>query len=101
MSARATVAHLSKAQQVAQELLARMADSPVENDRTFATEAELLQEVPAVAEVEWLFGKPAEASPVTQQRGGLYWLDHQRRGTVAWLRRTMRRTASTLAAATF
>lgn len=42
MSSRPPVAYRSKAQQVAQELLARIAESSVEHGQTFATEAELL-----------------------------------------------------------
>ena len=44
MSARPPAAYLSKARQVAQELLSRIADSKVEPGETFATEAELLQQ---------------------------------------------------------
>jgi len=43
MSAKTPTAYLSKAQQVAQELLARIDDSNIEPGQTFATEAELLQ----------------------------------------------------------
>ena len=41
MSSRPPAAHLSKAQQVAQELLARIAESDIEPGQTFGTEAEL------------------------------------------------------------
>ena len=41
---RARVAYLGKPQQVARELLARLADSEIEHGQTFATEAELLQQ---------------------------------------------------------
>jgi GntR family transcriptional repressor for pyruvate dehydrogenase complex len=44
MSARPPALHLSKAQQVAQELLTRIAESQIEAGQTFATEAELLQQ---------------------------------------------------------
>lgn len=44
MSARSTATYLSKAQQVAQELLARIAASDVQPGATFATEAELLRQ---------------------------------------------------------
>jgi GntR family transcriptional repressor for pyruvate dehydrogenase complex len=44
MSSRPPAMHLSKAQQVAQELLARIAESQIEAGQTFATEAELLQQ---------------------------------------------------------
>jgi GntR family transcriptional regulator, transcriptional repressor for pyruvate dehydrogenase complex len=44
MSSRPAVTHQSKAQQVAAELLARIAESNVGNDQTFATEAELLEQ---------------------------------------------------------
>ena len=44
MSSRPPAGYLSKARQVAQELLSRIADSKVEPGQTFATEAELLQQ---------------------------------------------------------
>jgi GntR family transcriptional repressor for pyruvate dehydrogenase complex len=44
MSSRPRAAYLGKSQQVAQELLARLADSDMEHGQTFATEAELLQQ---------------------------------------------------------
>ena len=44
MSARSTATYLSKAQQVAQELLARIVDSKGVAGQTFATEAELLRQ---------------------------------------------------------
>jgi len=44
MSSRPPATYLSKAQQVAQELLMRIVDSKVEPGQTFATEAELLQQ---------------------------------------------------------
>lgn len=44
MSARDTTPYLSKSQQVAQELLARIGESNLEEGQTFATEAELLQQ---------------------------------------------------------
>lgn len=44
MSSRPPATYLSKAQQVAQELLARIAESKVEPGQTFGTEAELLQQ---------------------------------------------------------
>ncbi len=44
MSSRPAAAYLSKAQQVAQDLLARIADSKVQEGETFATETELLQQ---------------------------------------------------------
>ena len=43
MNARAPDAYLGKSQQIAQELLARVADSGLEQGETFATEAELLE----------------------------------------------------------
>ena len=43
MNSRPPAAYLDKSQQVAQELLARVADSQLEHGQTFATEAELLQ----------------------------------------------------------
>ena len=43
MSSSSPAAYLSKSQQVAQDLLARILDSKVEPGQTFATEAELLQ----------------------------------------------------------
>ena len=42
MNARAPAAYLGKSQQIAQELLARIADSNLEQGETFATEAQLL-----------------------------------------------------------
>jgi GntR family transcriptional repressor for pyruvate dehydrogenase complex len=44
MNSRTPAAYLGKSQQIAQELLARVADSELEPGQTFATEAELLQE---------------------------------------------------------
>jgi GntR family transcriptional regulator, transcriptional repressor for pyruvate dehydrogenase complex len=44
MSSRPRAAYLGKSQQVAQDLLARLADSDIEHGQTFATEAELLQQ---------------------------------------------------------
>ena len=44
MTSRPPAAYLSKAQQVAQELLARMIESKKEPGQSFATEAELLQQ---------------------------------------------------------
>jgi DNA-binding FadR family transcriptional regulator len=44
MSSRPPVPYLGKSQQLAQELLARIADSDIEPGQTFATEAELLQQ---------------------------------------------------------
>lgn len=38
------MSYLNKAQQVAQDLLARIAESNIENNQTFATEAELLEQ---------------------------------------------------------
>ena len=44
MSSRPLATYLSKAQQVAQDLLARIDDSDVQPGQSFATEAELLQQ---------------------------------------------------------
>ncbi len=44
MISRSPSAYLGKSQQVAQELLARVAESDLEHGQTFATEAELLEE---------------------------------------------------------
>jgi GntR family transcriptional regulator, transcriptional repressor for pyruvate dehydrogenase complex len=70
MSSRPPAAYLGKSQMVAQELLARLADSDLEPGQTFATEAELLEQFdvsrPTLRESVRLL----EAQGVLEQRPG-------------------------------
>lgn len=70
MSARAPSAYLSKAQQVAQELLKQIAASSLEPGQTFATEAELLRQLDVSRPTLREGIRILEAQGVLQQRPG-------------------------------
>jgi GntR family transcriptional repressor for pyruvate dehydrogenase complex len=70
MTSRPPAAYLSKAQQVAQELLARIADSNRAPGQTFATEAELLQQFDVSRPTLREGIRVLEAQGVLEQRPG-------------------------------